>query len=360
MRLRRLSRLTIAGCTTGLALMLAGSLYLTQAFQKHMASVERLDRLQYAIAKLGVNVGKIDRAQGAPADLSAIHDNLRTLREALEGINHPDTQAALAHVTEIEAILDTFDSDTIPVTADRDESIHRKIQDLYATEARLTLTESGILQDEHRELDRHLMATVAAFGALALVFGLLCILGFGIVNRRIRGPVQTLTAAALKAERGDLGQRLPITSNDEFGSLTRAFNAMLSQMRDNNAEVATHQAELARTLSERTTVLNALPAHIALLDSDGVIRDVNERWRHFGQLNDYADPDFGLGRNYLAICEQAKGDCSDEARQVAAGIRGVLAGETSEFALEYPCHSPDQKRWFRVMAPRVAPTPETG
>ena len=52
------------------------------------------------------------------------------------------------------------------------------------------------------------------------------------------------------------------------------------------------------------------------------------------------------------VCEQSRGECAEEAPAVARGIRAVMAGETEEFRLEYPCHSPREKRWFIVRVTR--------
>jgi len=96
-------------------------------------------------------------------------------------------------------------------------------------------------------------------------------------------------------------------------------------------------------------ILNALPAHIALLDAQGVILSVNDAWRRFATANVLQGPEFGVGQNYLEVCTRAQGDCSEEAEDAARGIRRVLRGEAKEFTLEYPCHSPADKRWFRLM-----------
>ena len=109
------------------------------------------------------------------------------------------------------------------------------------------------------------------------------------------------------------------------------------------------QRQMADT---QTSILNALPAHIALVDSEGVIVSVNEAWRRFATANVLQGTAFCVGQNYLTVCERATGDCSEEAREAAAGIRRVLAGDGKEFSLEYPCHSPSEPRWFRLM---VAP-----
>jgi two-component system cell cycle sensor histidine kinase/response regulator CckA len=104
------------------------------------------------------------------------------------------------------------------------------------------------------------------------------------------------------------------------------------------------------TVDSQAAILNAIPAHIALLDSHGVIRAVNESWKRFAQANVLQNPGFGLGFNYLEVCEQATGDCADEALEVGRGLRRVLKGEIREFCFEYPCHSQTEQRWFRLMA----------
>jgi PAS domain S-box-containing protein len=118
--------------------------------------------------------------------------------------------------------------------------------------------------------------------------------------------------------------------------------------------VQRHAAELQRA------ILDALPANIALLDASGVILAVNESWRRFGAANAAAGDDFYVGRNYLAICEATDGECAGEARAAAAGIRSVLRGEIPEFSLEYPCHSPVEQRWYRLVATPLSPGASVG
>ena len=60
----------------------------------------------------------------------------------------------------------------------------------------------------------------------ALVGGLAAILLTLALSRRILGPVEALTAAAQRMEKGDLSQRVEVQSRDEIGELARAFNAM--------------------------------------------------------------------------------------------------------------------------------------
>lgn len=96
--------------------------------------------------------------------------------------------------------------------------------------------------------------------------------------------------------------------------------------------------------------LDALLAHIAVLDEHGNILAVNEAWRRFAEANGFKDSSFGIGSNYLQICLSASGDCADESITVAQGIKDVIIGLRFEFHLEYPCHSPNEQRWFLVQA----------
>ncbi|RFF32304.1 EAL domain-containing protein [Wenzhouxiangella sediminis] len=129
---------------------------------------------------------------------------------------------------------------------------------------------------------------------------------------------------------------------------------MLERLRAQEAALRNSTKELNEALDTRQVLINSLPAHIAMLDEAGVIVDVNDQWRHFGEQNAHDSADFGVGTNYVELCESASGACSDEAESVARGLKDVLRGTRESFALEYPCHSPEEQRWFRVMFNRLA------
>jgi PAS domain S-box-containing protein len=95
-------------------------------------------------------------------------------------------------------------------------------------------------------------------------------------------------------------------------------------------------------------VLDALTANIAVIDAGGIIRMVNAAWRRFAQENSEGKDisATGVGTNYLEICKRAVEQANDDAGAALKGILGVLSGELSQFTLEYPCHSPLEKRWF--------------
>jgi PAS domain S-box-containing protein len=116
-----------------------------------------------------------------------------------------------------------------------------------------------------------------------------------------------------------------------------------------------------RQLSERqAAILDALPAHVCLLDSHGNILEVNATWKRFATANNYSGNNFGVGSNYIEICTSAYGECAEGAQQAADGIRAVLSGKLNNFELEYPCHSPEEKRWFRFMIAPLKKDPSEG
>ena len=51
--------------------------------------------------------------------------------------------------------------------------------------------------------------------------------------------------------------------------------------------------------AKQAAIINSLPAHIALLDKDGVILSVNQAWGRFAGANALQNPNNGIGANYL-------------------------------------------------------------
>ncbi|HYW42198.1 MAG TPA: PAS domain S-box protein [Bryobacteraceae bacterium] len=92
-------------------------------------------------------------------------------------------------------------------------------------------------------------------------------------------------------------------------------------------------------------VLNALSAHVCVLDERGTVLSVNRAWRDFAAAGaGPARPP--VGASYL--------EPSGAARQ----IRAVLGGELPGWTWDYSCHSPGKPRWFEASATRIdAPGP---
>ncbi|WP_336022714.1 hypothetical protein [Halobellus salinisoli] len=90
---------------------------------------------------------------------------------------------------------------------------------------------------------------------------------------------------------------------------------------------------------------------VAVLDTYGDIVEVNQAWKAFGERNGVSKEYTSVGKNYVAISEQAD-DIYGE--RVATQLRRLLSDEQTGFTVVYPCHSPNQKRWFRLYATAVS------
>ncbi|TVQ51876.1 MAG: PAS domain S-box protein, partial [Phycisphaerales bacterium] len=113
------------------------------------------------------------------------------------------------------------------------------------------------------------------------------------------------------------------------------------------------EEELRRSQRFLQSTLDALSAHIAIIDRTGTIIEVNRAWRNFADQNGLNLDGYGVGQNYLEAWT-GDGPCSAEALEAANGTRRVLIGEQDEFQIEYPCHSPSEERWFMARATRFA------
>ena len=115
---------------------------------------------------------------------------------------------------------------------------------------------------------------------------------------------------------------LPTDANEEVAALIEALHLAGQRLEDLTAgEVDTVTARDGRTFllrraqdylrhneaGKQAAILNALPANIALLDTQGLIISVNEAWRRFGRANALQGPGYEIGLNYLEVCDSARG-----------------------------------------------------
>lgn len=107
-----------------------------------------------------------------------------------------------------------------------------------------------------------------------------------------------------------------------------------------------------------SAILNALPEHIVVLNDTGLIQYVNQSWRDFCCTNSGPDQLDWNTINYLQECDKAAANGDTFGESAAEGIRQVIRKDKKEFYLEYPCHSPTEKRWFMMRISTIELTQE--
>jgi len=102
----------------------------------------------------------------------------------------------------------------------------------------------------------------------------------------------------------------------------------------------------AQAFAEGT--LDAISAHLCVVDRNGRILAVNQAWRDFldQQGGEPAVPDYGIGSRYTDIGDLLPVPGPTQMDTMAVGIRQVINGESDEFSYEFSCPGPAGLRWF--------------
>lgn len=109
--------------------------------------------------------------------------------------------------------------------------------------------------------------------------------------------------------------------------------------------------------------LDSMSKQIAVLDKNATIVAVNRAWKIFADQNGLYSSNYCVGENYIEICKKASEERrrleletvekevmekTEGAEEALKSIEQMFAGEIDTFSVDYPCHAPDEKRWFRM------------
>jgi two-component system nitrogen regulation sensor histidine kinase NtrY len=138
----------------------------------------------------------------------------------------------------------------------------------------IAANDEAVDQYERREGERSTFQNgfMLIFGAFAMLL-LLAAVWFGLnIATQISRRISFLVVAAEQVRGGDLSARVvEVDENDEFGSLSRAFNRMTGQLESQQRELveANRQLDLRRQFTE--AVLSGVSAGVIGLDEQGLI-----------------------------------------------------------------------------------------
>ncbi|MEX0660823.1 MAG: PAS domain S-box protein [Balneolaceae bacterium] len=108
--------------------------------------------------------------------------------------------------------------------------------------------------------------------------------------------------------------------------------------------------------ASESSLLNAFPGEVAIIDYDGIILSVNDAWAEDQNKNNHFCRG-GVDENYFDYCRETIKTGSDYALKLFLGIRNLLDGERPHFEMTYPFYSGMKKSWYRV---EVNPYKEQG
>ncbi|MDP3639243.1 MAG: PAS domain S-box protein [Azonexus sp.] len=135
-----------------------------------------------------------------------------------------------------------------------------------------------------------------------------------------------------------------------------SFGAQLWLRRTAACPTALFNADASPGQGEELThaIIDSLGHAVVVVDVNGTICHTNRAWQEFAAANGGdAATLTGRGINYLAVCGRAA-HSESQAAAARRGIEGVLDGSNPFFSLEYPCHAPQQERWFNMLVTPLA------
>ena len=114
------------------------------------------------------------------------------------------------------------------------------------------------------DIDQKMRKNAINMVALSLGFILIAALSVGyFVHRLVYVPLRDLENAARRLSAGDLGQVIPVRSDDELGQLAASFNAMTVALRSSQAELRDWAHTLEQKVEKRTQELRVAEAETA-------------------------------------------------------------------------------------------------
>jgi len=118
------------------------------------------------------------------------------------------------------------------------------------------------------------------------------------------------------------------------------------------------ELELRQEKALNAAIIASLSGHVAVIDRAGRIIAANESWVRFAGEGAGGKDKVDIGADYLEVCAEALRCGDDTAAKAVAGIRSVLTGGKSEFAMQCQCES-TPLQWFEVRVEQLR-RPEGG
>lgn len=298
--------------------------------QADAAQLDRVAALERELAEtrltLQTSIEELEAAneelQAANEELMSSNEELQSTNEELQSVNeelytvNAEYNAKLALVSALNDDLDGMSQATGIATLFVDEAL---------TLVRFTPEAMGLFRLRPADVGRPLTDFNVRLNYPELTQDLRrALAGSGPVERTVQAADQTRYLARVIGY-GRPGARRAVLSLIDVSRL--------------------HDAERLQRL------IDSLPEHVALLDRNGTIQQVNLAWSEFARCNGGQASSTGVGSNYLSALARSS---APEAMSLLQGLQQVLDGSLSHLRRTYPCHGPDAERWFVLHASPLA------
>ncbi len=199
-----------------------------------------------------------------------------TIAAALQDDEHPLPDAALVELRGVTRALPPLFTrlEELPASGDgftlrRKEALLDQL--LTNTQAMSDYAyqwfQDAVVVRREAEREFRLIAFLAPFAMLVML------IASGVaVRTRVLGPMRRLDQAAAAIRRGDLTFRLASAAQDEFGDLSREFDAMTTALVESDRQRDRSEQQLR-------DITDNLPALVAYIDLDRHYRFANEKYR---------------------------------------------------------------------------------
>jgi class 3 adenylate cyclase len=153
---------------------------------------------------------------------------LSQLDSRLDALNNDSRRRLTAEIKRLLAVLDSGDSKAIAEERDRVDELRdeldQKLDSVRADMLALLRKDADMTVRKQNQVMLISVALTLLAAVLGLVFAIL-------VSAGVTRPVRRLLEGARAVEAGQLDKTLVVTSQDEIGHLTAAFNQMVEQLR---------------------------------------------------------------------------------------------------------------------------------
>lgn len=347
MNLPRARRWRHLGLGLAVLALAVGIVLVSAMFQAPVALSGEVAELRARHGRLAGRIAAMPAFEPSIRDLVGLAAEARTLIAPLQRLEHDDSAKAAGHARTL--------ADLAGRAARSDDAMAARVSlsDLRQAEAALSAMLAAIQRDVERTRGRRAWLAGGGLAGLVLLTAF-ALIAYGFLRGRVARSLAGLAEVVERMEPALAKAGPPLPGGQAGDGRSRGIRLLGSRLRRYERALDTARDRVLAALDLRQSLIDSLPAAVALLDGEGRIIHVNGEWRRFAQANQNADPQAGVGANYLAICDAAEGDDLEEATAVSAALRAILRGDRASLEFEYPCHAPSRLRWYRMMARSVA------